>query len=119
MDGAERHETEALLQVLLVSLVKAGFAPDAPAVAQWREEGSRAQRALRVSSAIPDARDIHLDTLWTRATDEAQQDEVVVAQERVKPRLQTTCLFGLDELAAPDFDFNAAAERIRLSTATG
>jgi hypothetical protein len=116
MDRADRHKTEDLLRTLLVNLIKAGFVADSPVASRWREEGSRAQRELQASSG---GEDIHLDTLWTRAIDEAQRDEFVRANESVKPRLQTTCLFALDELTRPDFDFDAGAERIRLSTATG
>ena len=76
-------------------------------------EGLRNHLALLTDQAV------HLDALWVQARQEAQNDMLVWAEENVKPILQAKCLFTLPELLAPDFNFEAAAARIRISTATG
>ena len=120
LGDAERHAAQDDLRRMLADLIKAGLvSTDEAAVAHWREEALRLHDGLieRLDS-LGDV-DIHLDALWAQARQEAQDDLLVQAEENVKPVLQAQCLFTLPELTAPNFSFEAAAARIRMSAATG
>lgn len=91
---------------------KTGFAPESSDAARWREEGTSAQQQLRTAEAGASANDWHLDALWNGAIEGAQRDAIIAAEESVKPRQRR-------RPHGRDFDFDAAARRIRISTATG
>lgn len=111
---------QADLRRFLVDLIKAALVSiDEAAVTRWREDAMTLREGLRSRLALLADHAVHLDALWVQARHEAQNDGLVRAEENVKPILQSKCLFTLPELMAPDFSFEAAAARIRISTATG
>jgi hypothetical protein len=108
------------LRRLLVDMIKAGLvSTDRDAVSRWHTEAVNLHEELRTRLAAFTDEDVHLDAIWIQARHEAQSDPFVQAEENMKPILQQKCLFTLSELMAPDFNFVAAAARIRISTATG
>lgn len=116
-DPAALH---ADLRRFLADLIKAGLvSTDETAVARWRADATSLHEGLRncLGGLTDDA--VHLDALWVQARGDAQEDVLVRAEETVKPILQAKCLFTLAELMAPDFSFDGAAARIRMSAATG
>ena len=120
IDQTALHAAQDDLRRFLVDLIKAGLVSiNEAAVARWREDAMTLREGLRNRLALLTDQAVHLDALWVQARQEAQNDALVRAEENVKPILQSKCLFTLPELLAPDFSFEAAAARIRISTATG
>jgi len=120
IDQTALHAAQEDLRRFLVDLIKAGLVSiDEAAVASWREEAMTLRETMRSRLALLTDQAVHLDALWVQARQEAQNDALVRAEENVKPILQSKCLFTLPELMAADFSFDAAAARIRISTASG
>jgi hypothetical protein len=119
-DPTALHTAEGDLRLFFVNLIKAGLdSTNEAAVARWRGEAMALRDGLRSRLVGLTDEAVHLDALWVQARGQAQEDALVRAEETVKPILQAKCLFTLPELMAPDFSFDAAAARIRISAATG
>ena len=108
------------LRRMLVDLIKAGLvSTDEKAVSCWRAEAVNLHEELRTRLATLTDEDVHLDAIWNQARQKALSDPLVQTEESMNPILPSMCLFTLSELMASDFNFIAAAARIRISTATG
>jgi hypothetical protein len=117
---ADLHAVQADLRCFLADLIKAGLvSTNEEAVHRWHAQAMNLHEDLRLRLAAFTDEEVRLDALWNRAHQEAQSDPLVQAEENMKPILSAKCLFALQELAAPDFSFVAAAARVRTSTPTG
>jgi hypothetical protein len=120
IDQPALHAAQDDLRRFLTDLIKAGLVyTQEAALARWREDALKRREELTGRLASLTDEEVHLDVLWVQARQEAQNDDLVRAEGSMKPILQAKCLFTLPELLAPDFSFEAAAARIRISTATG
>ena len=90
------HAAQNDLRRFLVNLIKAGLVSvDEAAVARWRADAMTLHEGLRNRLALLTDETVHLDTLWVQARAEAQNDDLVRAEETMKPVLQAQCLFTL------------------------
>jgi hypothetical protein len=118
--NADLRSAQDDLRRMLVDLIKAGLvSTDEKAVSRWRAEAVNLHEELRTRLATLTDEDVHLDAIWNQARQEALSDPLVQTEESMNPILPPKCLFTLSELMASDFNFIAAAARIRISTATG
>ena len=104
------------LHGLLVALVKAALVDDAVQALPWRREAQIRHGALvgHAAGSRP-----NLDAIWSHAVREAEADEAVRRLETASPILPVQCPLSLGDLTAPTLDIEDAAERIRVSAATG
>jgi len=118
--NADLRSAQDDLRRMLVDLIKAGLvSTDEKAVSRWRAEAVNLHEELRTRLATLTDEDVHLDAIWNQARQKALSDPLVQTEESMNPILPSMCLFTLSELMASDFNFIAAAARIRISTATG
>lgn len=117
----EHRRRHTHLRTLLSMIVRAGFVADAAAHPPWRQAALRSLDDLRTIGLAPISSELgsHLDGIWTLAVQDAQSDPIVRGEETVQPRLQRASLFSLEDLLAPGFDFDRAAERVTRSASTG
>ncbi|MGY2048444.1 hypothetical protein [Methylobacterium sp. JK268] len=107
--------TPALLRALLATLVKAALIPDPVRLAGFRAEAAAQHRAL----AGRDLSGLKLDGIWALAVRDAEAPALRAEETAVSLTLPQTCPLPLDALTGQDFDFEAAAARVRASAATG
>jgi len=118
--NADLRSVQDDLRRMLVDLIKAGLvSTDEKAVSRWRAEAVNLHEELRTRLATLTDEDVHLDAIWNQARQKALSDPLVQTEESMNPILPPKCLITLSELMASDFNFIAAAARIRISTATG
>lgn len=94
MDPNDYIDTTALqtvqddLRRMLTDLIKAGLvSTNEASVSRWREDAMMIHGGLRSRLALLTNHAVHLDALWVQARQEAQKDELVQAEENVKPIL--------------------------------
>ncbi len=111
------NENAVRVQAVLANLIKAALVSDDALSLDFRKKAAAAQRALAADPPPPDS--VKIDGIWTLAIREAESPDLQPEEGRVNLTLPQTSVIALDELAAPDFDVDAAVERIAQSASTG
>lgn len=102
---------------VLTELVKAALVSEDRLSLAFRNEAVVGLAALRAAPPDPDG--LRMDGAWTLAVRAAEAPEFQPMEGRINLTLPQQSPLTLDALLAPDFDVDAAVERIRKAASTG
>lgn len=109
---SELSKVESFIQLILVHLIKAASAYDARPSQHWRGEIKIWRINLRKNLTGSMRPKIDMDEAWDLAATRAEID-LGKEGDQILPDLPKRCPFSLNELAAEDFDFDAAVARLK------
>ena len=108
---SELGKVESFIELMLVHLIKAASVPNALPYGKWGKEVRLFQAQLLRNLTRSMRAKVDMDELWRLARLRADIDLTGEGDELLAG-LPSACPLTLDDISAPEFDFDAAVSRI-------
>ena len=109
---SELGKVESFIELILVHLIKAASVPNADPYRKWGKEVRLFQAQLLKNLTRSMRAKVDMDELWRLARLRADID-LTGAGDELLAELPAASPFALDDLTAPEFDFEAALARVK------
>jgi hypothetical protein len=109
---SELGKVESFIELILVHLIQAASVPNADPYRKWGKEVRLFQAQLLKNLTRSMRAKVDMDELWRLARLRADID-LTGAGDELLAELPAASPFALDDLTAPEFDFEAALARVK------
>jgi Domain of unknown function DUF29 len=110
----------SFMRLILSHIILIAAEADADSVPHWTREVATFRGDLMQSYQPSMRQRIDMDLIWRRGVEEAvlklstyQRNESVFDADKLSGRLDSSCLFGIDDLCGESFKFHELVERLR------